>query len=243
MSRHEHDFYTTPVWAVKALGDQIVGPCGREVFPLLWEPYAGTGIIGAVLEKDYYLEILSQADLVQRSPVNPHYPGDDIPRRFGVDCTHRLSVCPATEFPLGIVANPPYTDTDAILKALGRFYDFRNQVRAIGYSEPDFFHALLLRRSALEPTNHRGEILLRHPPRLVLELPRFSMRRGKSGGWATDSTNLAWIVWTNLDVLYRTGWACVTRESEKLYTRNPEQEAQLWGYQLPPTLEEMHEFC
>lgn len=80
--------------------------------------------------------------------------------------------------PRTVITNPPFEDAYRILETSWE----SPSVRTV---------AFLLRLSFLEPTFDRGEFLKRHPPNVVLILPRFSFTdNGK-----TDLVTCAWMIW------------------------------------------------
>lgn len=222
--RNENDLYATPIWAILPLVRVLSQlPVPRNY----WEPYASDGQITSVLERK---ALIRQGTQVKLGDIDPK-PKKNLkfPLSYPVDaedCTNKFySLAENPEAtPDLVVANPPYKDLDAIANSLRTIHDNLD-----GYFPGTT--ALLLRRSALEPTDSRGEIWQEMPPRAIIELPRFSMKRGKSGGWETDTVNLAWFIWGSNISPSTPHWSCVTRKTP-YYTSNPSQEAKLWGYEL-----------
>ena len=105
---------------------------------------------------------------------------------LGVDAHHNLDAAkpenweqfPKTDW---VVTNPPFNQAFPILKN--------------AHDNAKIGVLFFLRLSFLEPTQDRGFWLYRHPPSLILILPRFKFKKGKMGNWQTDSLPIAAMAW------------------------------------------------
>lgn len=80
-----------------------------------------------------------------------------------------------------IITNPPFKQAFPVLKN--------------AHDNAKIGVLFFLRLSFLEPTKEKESWLYRNPPSLVLVLPRFKFKKGKTGRWQTDTLPIAAMAW------------------------------------------------
>jgi hypothetical protein len=83
---------------------------------------------------------------------------------------------------------------------------------------------MLLRQSWDEVCDDRADFLAQHPPTLQISLPRYCFRRGKDGGWTTDSSPVWVFAWDKRIQSGETRKLYLAPEQISLFHRHPESE-------------------
>lgn len=162
MTRRQNDFYPTPEWATKELTRRI------SIRGTVFECCAGDGAIARPLATDRSFVYTGDID----PAWSPLVCGDALERGFWNDAENIIE--DGIDW---IVTNPPFSVAPQIIP--------------IAYSHASKGIAMLLRLSYLEPVENRGEWLNRHPPNMLIVLPRISF----TGDGKTDNVTCAWMVW------------------------------------------------
>lgn len=166
MARRQNDFYPTPEWATRELLSRVT------IRGTVFEPCVGDGAISRVLVDDRTFVYTGDID----DKWKPMICGDAQERQTWREAENIIS--DGVEGGIDwVVTNPPFNAAAVIVPT------------AFEYARKGI--AMLLRLSFLEPVEDRGGWLNRHPPTVLIVLPRISFtNNGK-----TDSVTCAWMVW------------------------------------------------
>lgn len=142
-----------------------------KIAGVIGEPCVGHGAIASLLQVWPHTQDLWTND------IDPHKQAN-----YQLDATliESWEQFPETDF---IITNPPYSDLAAPI--------IKN-----AYEKARVGVAAFLLTSFLEPCDDRADFLKKHPPSLVLVLPRYSFRKDKTGKrWAVDNVTISCFVW------------------------------------------------